>query len=164
MFPHSTTSHEVKEDYIYQELSSLTYTIDTCSSLCHFHTPSTPACQFFILYDGKCMLGNFESTGTYSAPADSFTAYFNESEWRYSFIIIIFFYLTHLKSSGKFIDLMRCVYGAKNAPYTAQVSVILLRFLPAAKPRRSMGHVWLPPPPPKIESLEAVRGQRSMVT
>ena len=80
MFPQSTTSHQVKEDYIYQELSGFTYTVDTCSSLCQFHTPSTPACHFFIVYDGKCMLGNFNSTGTFSAPADSFTAYFNESE------------------------------------------------------------------------------------
>ena len=31
---------------------------------------------------------------------------------------------------------------------------------PAAKPHRSMGHVW----PGKIGSLEAVRGQRSMAT
>ena len=35
-------------------------------------------------------------------------------------------------------------------------------FLPSAKPRRSMDHK--PPSPGKIESLEAYRGQRSMVT
>ena len=34
-------------------------------------------------------------------------------------------------------------------------------FLPAAKPRRSMGHDW---PPGKIGSLLAVRGQEGMAT
>ena len=88
MFPHSIASHQAKEDYIYQEFSGVTYTVETCSSLCHFHTPSTPACHFFIMYNGKCMLGNFESTASFSAPVDSFTAYFNESELS-SFCIIL---------------------------------------------------------------------------
>ena len=38
---------------------------------------------------------------------------------------------------------------------------MLSAFLPAAKPRRSMGHVW---PPYKILEIVAIRGQKSMVT
>ena len=38
---------------------------------------------------------------------------------------------------------------------------MLSAFSPAAKPRRSMGHVW---PPYKILEIVAIRGQKSMVT
>ena len=46
---------------------------------------------------------------------------------------------------------------------TAMITHVPMQcLLPAAKPRRSMDHKP-PPPPGKIESLEAFRGQRSMV-
>ena len=82
MFPHTTTSHQAKEEYIYEALNAISYNDETCSSLCYMHIPSTPKCHFFIQYGGICMLGNFESTGTYSAPSDAFTASFNESRLR----------------------------------------------------------------------------------
>ena len=37
-------------------------------------------------------------------------------------------------------------------------------FLPAAKPRRSMGHVWPSSSPYNILEIVAIRGQKSMVT
>ena len=80
MFPHTTTSHQSKQEYIYEALSAISYNDETCSSLCYMHIPSNPKCHFFIQYGGICMLGNFESTGTYSAPNDAFTANFNESK------------------------------------------------------------------------------------
>ena len=82
MFPYTTTSHQAKQEYIYQGLNAITFNDETCSSLCYMHIPSTPKCHFFIQYGGICMLGNFESTGTYSAPSDAFTANFNESKLR----------------------------------------------------------------------------------
>ena len=80
IFPHSTTSHQVKEEYIYQTLNAISYSDETCSSLCYMHIPSTPNCHFFIQYGGTCMLGNFNISGTYSAPVSSFTAFLNESK------------------------------------------------------------------------------------
>ena len=41
------------------------------------------------------------------------------------------------------------------------ITVLVSLFLPAAKPRRSMGHVC---PPPEILEIVAIRGQKSMVT
>ena len=80
IFPHSTPSHQVKEEYIYQTLNAISYSDETCSSLCYMHIPSTPKCHFFIQYGGTCMLGNFNISGTYSAPVSSFTAFLNESK------------------------------------------------------------------------------------
>ena len=79
-FPSSTSTHDIKDKYIYAAFNSITYDKESCASLCYTHTISSTACQFFILYSDTCMLGNFQSTETYTSPQDSFTAYFNESE------------------------------------------------------------------------------------
>ena len=78
-FPHSIDSHEVKDEHIFQASNGITYIDDVCAALCYTHIPSATPCHFFIQYDGTCMLGNYNHSGTYSAPATSFTAYFNES-------------------------------------------------------------------------------------
>ena len=80
-FPSSTSTHDIKDKYIYAAFNSITYDKESCASLCYTHTISSTACQFFILYSDTCMLGNFQSTETYTSPQDSFTAYFNESEY-----------------------------------------------------------------------------------
>ena len=79
-FPSSTSTNDIKDKYIYAALNSITYDQESCASLCYTHTVSSTACNFFILYSGTCMLGNFQSTNTYTSPQDTFTAYFNESE------------------------------------------------------------------------------------
>ena len=79
-FPHSTNSHEVKDEHIFQASNGISYTDDVCAALCYTHIPSATPCHYFIQYGGICMLGNYNHSGTYSAPASSFTAYFNESE------------------------------------------------------------------------------------
>ena len=80
-FPSSTSTHDIKDKYIYAAFNSITYDKESCASLCYTHTISSTACQFFIFYSDTCMLGNFQSTDTYTSPQDSFTAYFNESEY-----------------------------------------------------------------------------------
>ena len=79
-FPSSTSTNYIKDKYIYAALNSITYDTESCASLCYTHTMSSTSCHFFILYSGTCMLGNFQSTDTYTSPQDTFTAYFNESE------------------------------------------------------------------------------------
>ena len=80
-FPSSTSTHDIKDKYIYAAFNSISYDKESCASLCYTHTISSTACQFFILYSDTCMLGNFQSTDTYTSPQDSFTAYFNEREY-----------------------------------------------------------------------------------
>ena len=70
----------MKDEHIFQALSGISYTDDVCAALCFIHNPSATPCHFFIQYGGTCMLGNFNISGTYSAPVSSFTAFFNESE------------------------------------------------------------------------------------
>ena len=79
-FPSLTSTHYIKDKYIYAAFNSITYDKEYCVSLCYTHTTSSTACHFFILYSDTCMLGNFQSIDTYTSPQDSFTAYFNESE------------------------------------------------------------------------------------
>ena len=79
-FPHSTNSNEMKDEHIFQASNGISYTDDVCAALCYTHIPSATACHFFIQYGGICMLGNFNHSGTYSAPVSNFTPYFNESE------------------------------------------------------------------------------------
>ena len=79
-FPSSTSTTDIKDKYIYAALNSITYDKESCVTLCYTHTVSSTACNFFILYSGTCMLGNFQSTNTYTSPQDTFTAYFNKSE------------------------------------------------------------------------------------
>ena len=101
IFPHSITSHQAKDEYIYQALNAISYSDETCSSLCYMHIPSTPKCHFFIQYGGTCMLGNFNISGTYSAPVSSFTAFFNESEKDQ-----LYPFLVHLKINANFFRVL----------------------------------------------------------
>ena len=45
----------------------------------------------------------------------------------------------------------------------SSLNCLRFEFLPAAKPRRSMDYVWLPPPG-KIKSMGVFRGQGGMLT
>ena len=78
-FPHLISTGSAKEKFIFAKLMSITHTEDTCSSICFTHIPSTPACHFFILHGGECMLGNFGFNGALTLPSVALSAYYNES-------------------------------------------------------------------------------------
>ena len=87
-FPYDTLTGSMKQNMIYNKLSGISYTEDTCASLCYTHSPSTPICHFFILDGSACALGNFGFNGTqHSLTSATLTAYYNESRskvWPFS--------------------------------------------------------------------------------
>ena len=84
-FPYSTTTGSSKQDMIFNKLAGISYTEDTCASLCYTHSPSTPVCHFFILDGTACALGHFGAVnGTqHYLTSPTLTAYYNKSgfEW-----------------------------------------------------------------------------------
>ncbi len=62
---------------ICRSVSGVSHTAASCSALCFSHTVSSPACSFWVINGGTCMLGNLFETTAFST-SYSGTAYFNQ--------------------------------------------------------------------------------------